>query len=143
MQPPPQSIKLTTGEQRLFCVVLATNDAASQRAALTPHGTAVLGAVALFAGFAFWPNPQDTVLAQQQAVQQAIAEQIEKIEQAIAAIENNDDLTDDQKEALTEPLEQAQQALQQPGLTEDQAQEALAGGDTAGALRRPSRPDGR
>jgi len=87
---------------------------------------AAVCAVALFAGFAFWPNPQDTVLAQQQAVQQAIAEQIEKIEQAIAAIENNDDLTDDQKEALTEPLEQAQQALQQPGLTEDQAQEALA-----------------
>ncbi len=43
--PPPPSIRLTTGEQRLFCVVLATNDAATQRAAIAPRGTAVIGPV--------------------------------------------------------------------------------------------------
>ncbi len=72
------------------------------------------------------PNPQQAVLAQQQAVQQAIAQQAEQITKLIEQIENNPNLTEAQKEELTKPLEEARQQLQQPNLTEAQAQQALA-----------------
>lgn len=80
---------------------------------------------ALIAAFVL-PNPQEAVLARQQAVQQAIAQQAEQIERLIEQIENNPNLTGEQKEELTRPLEEARRQLQQPNLTEAQAQQALA-----------------
>jgi hypothetical protein len=49
----------------------------------------------------------------QRAVQQAVAEQAEKIEETIQQIQANDALTEEQKQELTELLEQAQQGLQE------------------------------
>jgi hypothetical protein len=72
------------------------------------------------------PNPQQQVLAQQQAVQQAITEQAQKIEDLKKQIEENPNLTEAQKEELTRPLDDAQEKLQEPNLTEEQAQQALA-----------------
>ncbi len=87
---------------------------------------AVAFVVAMLVVTALLPNAQDAVIARQQAVQQAIAEQQQALAEAIEAIENNQTLTEDQREALLEPLREAQQALQEPGLTEQEAQQALA-----------------
>lgn len=72
------------------------------------------------------PNPQQAVLAQRQAVQQAVAEQTQAIEDLIRRIEADPALTDEQKEALTQPLEEAQQRLREPDLSEEEALQALA-----------------
>ncbi|MCC6190474.1 MAG: hypothetical protein IT318_15710, partial [Anaerolineales bacterium] len=45
----------------------------------------------------YLPNPQQAVLAHQNAVDQAIAEQIEALEDALEAIEANPNLTEEQK----------------------------------------------
>jgi hypothetical protein len=73
----------------------------------------------------YLPNPQQNVLAHDQAVDSAIAEQIEKIEDAIEAIENNPNLTEDQKDALTEPLKDAVEQLKEGDLTQEQAVQVL------------------
>jgi len=89
-------------------------------------GLLVLVLLAALIALLALPNPQAAVLAQQQAVQQAIAQQAEQITKLIEQIENNPNLTEAQKEALTQPLEEARRQLQQPNLTEAQAQQALA-----------------
>lgn len=48
-----------------------------------------------------------------QAVQQAIAEQTKELEQLVEEIKNNPALTDEQKEELTQPLEEAIRELQE------------------------------
>lgn len=65
--------------------------------------------------FAVWFRGEQLFAAaqQQRAVETAIAQQQEKIEEIIKAIENHPALTDAQKEALTEPLRQAQRDLQE------------------------------
>ena len=49
---------------------------------------------------------------QARAVEQAVQEQVAQIEEIIQQMESNEALTDEQKQALTEPLKEAQQALQ-------------------------------
>lgn len=88
-------------------------------------GLATALLLALIASLAL-PNPQQARLAQQQAVQQAIAEQQQQIEALIRAVEADPGLTEAEKEQLTRPLEEAQQRLQEPDLTEAEALQALA-----------------
>jgi hypothetical protein len=83
---------------------------------------AVAGALALSL---YLPNPQQAILAHQQAVDQAIAEQIKEIEEARDAIENNPNLTEEQRAELVKPLDDAQAQLQQGGLTQEQAVQIL------------------
>ena len=61
-----------------------------------------------------WVRGETWFKAAQQAsaVQEAVAEQSTKIEEIIKQINANETLTDEQKQALTEPLKQAQQSLQ-------------------------------
>lgn len=51
--------------------------------------------------------------SQRRAVEQAVAEQAAQIEEIIQQIENNDALTEAQKQELIAPLEKAQQALEE------------------------------
>jgi hypothetical protein len=53
-----------------------------------------------------------TAARQARAVQQAVEAQAAQIEELIKKIETNENLTEAQKQALTEPLKEAQQALQ-------------------------------
>jgi len=61
-----------------------------------------------------WLKGDSRFQAAQQAhnVQQAVEEQVNQIEEIIQQIESNPELTDEQKEALTQPLKEAQQSLQ-------------------------------
>jgi hypothetical protein len=61
-----------------------------------------------------WFNGAARFQAAQQAhaVEQAVEEQVSQIEELIRQIEADPALTDEQKKALTEPLEQAQQQMQ-------------------------------
>jgi hypothetical protein len=54
-----------------------------------------------------------TAASQQRAVEQAVAEQQAKIEEIIQEINANDSLTQEQKEALSKPLEEALQGLKE------------------------------
>lgn len=71
------------------------------------------------------PNPQQPVLAQQQAVRQAIEQQIRQIEAIRRQVDENADLTEAQRQALQAPLEAAQRQLQQGNLTREQAVSVL------------------
>lgn len=53
------------------------------------------------------PNPQETALKQSRAVRQSIAEQITALEALEQEIMNNPDLTEEQREALLQPIESA------------------------------------
>ena len=53
-----------------------------------------------------------TAASHQRAVQQAVDEQAEKIEEILKQIESNDALTEEQKRALSQPLEEALRGLQ-------------------------------
>ena len=79
----------------------------------------------LLAASLYLPNPQQAILAQQQAVQQAIADQVQAIEDARDAIENNPNLTDEQKAELEKPLDEALAQLQEGDLTQEQAVQVL------------------
>ncbi|MCC6299584.1 MAG: hypothetical protein IT314_09815 [Anaerolineales bacterium] len=61
-----------------------------------------------------WFNGADRFQAAQQAaaVEKAVEEQVSQIEELIKEIEANPALTDEQKQALAEPLKQAQQSLE-------------------------------
>jgi len=85
------------------------------------EGLAMLALIAAIAVSLYLPNPQQQVLAQQVAVQQAIAEQITQIETIRNEIEENPALIEEQQEALTQPLGQALEQLEEGQLTQEQA----------------------
>jgi len=108
--------------------------AASRRADPRPHlrfrlnlreGLASLAVSAALVAAIAIPNPQQAILAQQIAVDQAIAEQVEALEAIRAEIQTNPDLTDEQKDTLTQPLDDAIAQLQDGGLTQEQAVQIL------------------
>jgi hypothetical protein len=129
-QQPERAPEWLTREQWADAAQASRNAAVRQRLPLWAvsrrDGLLVLVLLAVLTASLALPNPQEAVLAQQQLVQQAIAQQAEQIESLIEQIENNPNLTEAQKEELTKPLEEARQQLQQPNLTEEQAQQALA-----------------
>lgn len=67
------------------------------------------------------PNPQDSALAQQRAVEAAIEKTVEQIESIEQNVKDNPALTDDQKKNIAQPLEEAQRQLEQGNLTREQA----------------------
>lgn len=86
--------------------------------------------LAVLIGFFAWllvlPNPQTDELRAQQELQEAIDAQAAEVQNAIEEIEANPDLNDAQREALTQPLDQALDTLQQPDISQPEAMAALA-----------------
>lgn len=89
-----------------------------------------LTALALLALVIWLPNPQEAVLLEQRAVAEAVAQQAEAVSELAAEIAADDTLTAGQREALLQPLEEALAALQQPGLSREEAVAALSGAET-------------
>jgi hypothetical protein len=91
---------------------------------------AEIGAVILMVGLltaaVLIPNPQEEIIAQQQALQAEIDEQIASLEALIDEIEANPDLTPEQQEALVQPLEAAIRELEDGSLSRAEAMAALA-----------------
>ena len=83
----------------------------------------LLAAIALLLAAVVLPNSQATILQGQRAVQQVVEEQIERLDELQEQIEQNPDLTDEQRQELLEPIEEAQEALED-GV--DSREEALA-----------------
>lgn len=71
-------------------------------------------------------NPQVNTLLAERELQSTINEQAAEIEETIEAIEQNDALTEEEKEALTAPLEEALEILQQPDISQQEAVAAMA-----------------
>jgi hypothetical protein len=84
------------------------------------------------------PNPQEAVLEQRAAVRAALEEQTEALEAARTDIAANDALTEPEREALLEALEEALAALQEPGVTPEEAVAALSEAERALAPLRDS-----
>ena len=85
----------------------------------------LLLAAALVAASLAIPNRQFTVLAQLQAVKQAVAQQVKALEAIRQQVKDDPGLTDAQKEQLTQPLNEAIAQLQTGDLTRQQAVSAL------------------
>ncbi len=65
------------------------------------------------AAFSFWGESLFAAAARQRQVESLVAEQRRRVEEIIREIETNDALSPEQKEALAEPLRQAQRDLQE------------------------------
>lgn len=74
----------------------------------------------------YLPNPQEEILAQEQAVEEAIAEQIEALEAIQEEIIENPKLTEEQKEELLQPIEGALEELQAGASSQEQAVATLS-----------------
>lgn len=86
----------------------------------------LLLALALLAAAVWLPNPQAEILQQQRALEETIAQQEEAIEELVEEIEANPDLTEEQQEALTEPLRSALEELQAQELSQQEAVAVLS-----------------
>lgn len=83
-------------------------------------------AILLLATAVYLPNSHETTLINQRNIEKTIAEQEEALELLSQEIQQNPDLTDAQKEALSAPVEQALQALQQDDLNQEQTMAVLS-----------------
>jgi len=72
----------------------------------------------------FLPNPQQEALAQRERLSQAIAQQADQLEQAKQAIEQSS-LSEAEKQAAIQALEEAQRVLSDPNVTPEEALAAL------------------
>ena len=99
---------------------------------------ALAGLTATLALLLWLPNPQEAVLEQRAAVRAALEEQTEALEAAQTDIAANDTLTKTEREALLEALEEALAALQEPGVTPEEAVAALSEAERALAPLRDS-----
>lgn len=102
------------------------------REAVTAALCIALTALVWFRGGAFFQAAQ-----QARAVQQAAQEQAAAIEEIIQRIEANETLTAEQKQALTEPLKEAQQALQDNPTLESSVSALTSAGEKLQALSDP------
>ena len=86
-----------------------------------------------------WLRGEDWFKAAQQerAVQHAVVEQAAQIEEIIKQIEANEALTEQQKSALTEPLKEAQQSLQDNPSLENSVSVLTSTGEKLQALSDP------
>jgi hypothetical protein len=71
-------------------------------------------------------NPLNNKLRAQRDLKNAIDSQIAELDSAIKRIEQNPALSAEEKEALAQPLEQARDILQQPGVSQEEAVAAMA-----------------
>ena len=81
---------------------------------------------ALLAYLLLADNPQADELRAERAVQQAIANQAAQVEEMIETIRENPELSAEEQAALTAPLGEALDILQQPDITQQEAVAALA-----------------
>jgi hypothetical protein len=86
----------------------------------------MLAAVLLLAAAVLLPNPQVDALLDQRIIQQEIANQIEAIEKIEEAIAANPDLTEEQKEELLQPLQDAREQLEAGNLSREEALATLS-----------------
>lgn len=77
------------------------------------------------------PNPKTDELLAQRALQSAIDAQIEGIESTIERIENTPSLSEAERQALTDPLREARDILQQREISQQEAVAAIAGAQQA------------
>lgn len=71
-------------------------------------------------------NPQADELRARRELQNAIDEQAAALEAAVEEVQASESLSEAEKETLTQPLEQALENLQQPGISQQEAVAALA-----------------
>ncbi|MFN7209330.1 MAG: hypothetical protein ACK4P1_02925, partial [Aggregatilineales bacterium] len=76
---------------------------------------------ALLAALLLIANPQAELIAQQTALQSAIEEQIERVEAIKRDIAANPDLSEAEKQALSQILQDLEEKLSQPNLTQPEA----------------------
>ncbi|NLX08036.1 MAG: hypothetical protein GXY36_00110 [Chloroflexi bacterium] len=89
-------------------------------------------------------NPQAEKLLAERELQNAIDQQIAALEQAIEDVENDPSLSDEEKDALTDPLEAARDILEQPTISQQEAVAAMAeAGQELQALADGMLPDNR
>src|SRR5262249_51825865 len=71
-------------------------------------------------------NPQNTLLAQQQAFRSAVTQQVQQLEQTQKNIQGNQALSDADKAALNKILNDAINQLKEPNITQPEAVAALS-----------------
>lgn len=71
-------------------------------------------------------NPQAGKLRAERELESAVAAQVAALDEAIEAIERDPTLSPEEREALTRPLEEARDILQQPDVSQEEAVAALA-----------------
>ena len=87
----------------------------------------IIGLAIMLLGAAFWlPNPQLDILRGQRAVTAAVAEQAESLASLLETIQENPALTAEQQTELQEPVASALAALQEGGLTQEEAVAVLS-----------------
>jgi hypothetical protein len=82
------------------------------------------------------PNPQEAILLEQRAVAQIVEQQAGALIEMVDEIATDPALTQEQREALLQPLEEALAALTEPEMTREEAVAALSQAETE--LRRLS-----
>ncbi|MCA9921863.1 MAG: hypothetical protein KC421_05820, partial [Anaerolineales bacterium] len=93
----------------------------------------ILIALVLLGTAVFLPNPQEETLLEQRAVAETIEEQVDALEALTEEIIQNPELTEEQKEELTAPLESAIEQLQEGRITQEEAVATLS--ETEAELR--------
>lgn len=101
------------------------------------EGLIALLSIALIALVWFRGDVWFQAAQQARAVEQAVQEQVTQIEEIIQQIESNEALTDEQKQALTEPLKEAQQSLQDNPSLENSVSTLTNTGEKLQALSDP------
>jgi uncharacterized membrane-anchored protein YhcB (DUF1043 family) len=87
---------------------------------------AVIGLVLLLGYLLIEDNPMNQQLRSQRDWQNALDSQIANLDETIQRIEQNPALSAEQKDALTQPLQEARDILQQPDVTQEEAVAAMA-----------------
>jgi len=130
-------LPVTLAERQLSDTVEATRQVnVSSRLPVRVRGWELVLVVVLAALFAYLlvaDNPQTDEIMARRELQQAIDEQAAAIEEAIEDIENDPTLTEAEQEALTDPLAEALEILQQQDISQQEAVAALA--EAAQSLR--------
>lgn len=85
----------------------------------------LIGLLLLFGAW-YLDNPQSAILQQQRTVNATIEEQVEELEALQEEILENPNLTEEQQEELTQPLEAAIQELEQGNLSQEEAVATLS-----------------
>lgn len=86
----------------------------------------LLTAAALVGAAVILPNPQEERLRAQRALEEAIEEQVEDLEDALEQVEGNEALSEAQREELLQPLTGALEALEQGNLSREEAVAVLS-----------------
>lgn len=117
--------------QQQLAQTLAVSESVDPRVALPLRlnrrdGLLLLVTAALLVAAILIPNPQVAALKKQRAIRRSIAEQEEALESLKSEIENNPDLDEAQKEALTAPIEEALTELDPNQSTQEEAVAVLS-----------------